>query len=65
MTNQSAVPAGRLRTGDLVVDGTVARRIESIRLQGAPAEAVVELHGLAARRHYRIDSPVVVLGPVA
>jgi hypothetical protein len=65
MTTSSPVPAGRLRAGDLVVDGSVVRKVESVRLQGAPAEAVVELHGLAGRRHYRLGATVLVIRPAA
>jgi hypothetical protein len=65
MTTPSTLTAGRLRAGDLLVDGAVLRKVESVRLQGAPAEAVVELHGLPTRRHYRVDATVQVVPPAA
>ena len=46
------ITASALRIGDQLLDGAAVRPVTSVRLQGAPPEACVELAGITGRRHY-------------
>ena len=54
------IVASQLRPGDLIVDGAAIRAVGSVRVQGAPAEAVIELLGVPERRHYPATATVTV-----
>ncbi len=54
------ITADALRIGDEVLDGSAVRQVTSVRLQGTPAEACVELAGIVGRRHYPAGSRVEV-----
>ena len=54
------ITASALRIGDELLDGPAIRHVTSVRLQGAPPEACVELAGVTGRRHYTATSRVQV-----
>lgn len=54
------ITASALRIGDELLDGPAVRHVTSVRLQGAPPEACVELAGVTGRRHYTATSRVQV-----
>ena len=54
------ITAAALRIGDELLDGHAVRHVTSVRLQGAPPEACVELAGIAGRRHYTAAARVQV-----
>ena len=54
------ITASALRIGDDLLDGPAVRHVTSVRLQGAPPEACVELAGVTGRRHYTATSRVQV-----
>lgn len=54
------ISAAALRIGDELLDGPAVRHVTSVRLQGAPPEACVELAGVTGRRHYTAEARVEV-----
>ncbi len=54
------ITAAALRIGDELLDGPAVRHVTSVRLQGAPPEACVELAGITGRRHYTAATRVQV-----
>jgi hypothetical protein len=55
-----SITAAALRVGDELLDGSTLRPVTSIRLQGAPPEACIELAGLTGRRHVAAAARVQV-----
>ena len=54
------ITAGTLRVGDVLIDGEALLEVTSVRLEGAPPQALVELAGVTGRRHYRAVTTVRV-----
>lgn len=54
------INATALRIGDELLDGPAVRHVTSVRLQGAPPEACIELAGITGRRHYTAGARVQV-----
>ncbi len=54
------ITAAALRVGDELLDGSTVRPVTSIRLQGAPPEACIELAGITGRRHVAAGARVQV-----
>ena len=55
-----SITAAALRLGDELLDGSTLRPVTSIRLQGAPPEACIELAGITGRRHVAATARVQV-----
>ena len=54
------INAAALRIGDELLDGPAVRHVTSVRLQGAPPEACIELAGITGRRHVAAGARVQV-----
>ena len=54
------ITAATLRVGDDLIDGPAVRHITSVRLQGTPPEACVEMAGIPGRRHFTVATRVQV-----
>lgn len=57
------MPASQLKISDVLVEEGALYRVTSVRFQGAPPQTLIELDGVAGRRHYCAGSQVNVLRP--